>query len=131
MEPSSEKELKRAYYIKAACNGLFTVREVAERLELCPRRVKYLKAAYHRIGDAAFVHGNKGRPSPNKVPDAVRRRIVELKTTEACAGLSIARFIEKLRDQGIDYNYSTIRSILLEAGLIRRKRPTAPAPAPQ
>jgi hypothetical protein len=41
MRVVKQKEFNRAYYIKGACNGFFTVREVAERLHLCTRRVKH------------------------------------------------------------------------------------------
>jgi hypothetical protein len=97
MMPTSQKEFNRAYYIRGACEGLFTVRVVAERLHLCARRVKYLKAA--------FIHGNKGRAPANKVPDNIRKQIVDLKATEPYTGANFAHFTEILREQGILYDY--------------------------
>ena len=133
MTPTNQKEFNRAYYIRGACDGLFTVREVAERLHLCTRRVKYLKAAYRKIGDAAFVHGNKGRVPANKVPDAIRKQIVDLKATEIYAKANFAHFAEILQEQGISYDYTTIRNILVNAGIKspkcrRPKKDKAPHP---
>jgi transposase len=126
MTPTSQKELNLAYYIRGACDGLFTIREVAERLHFSTRRVKYLKAAYRSIGDAAFIHGNKGRVPANKIPDDIRKKIVALKMTEPYREVNIAHFTEILWEQGISYTKSTIRNILTSAGIKSPKchRPT-------
>jgi hypothetical protein len=86
----------RAYYIRGACEGLFSIRQIAERLPLCTRRVKYLKAAQRNIGGGAFVHGNKGCAPVNKIPDHIRKQIVALKMTEPYTGVNFARFTEIL-----------------------------------
>ncbi|MDR1325532.1 MAG: hypothetical protein LBK00_05800 [Treponema sp.] len=122
MTPTSQKEFNRAYYIRGACEGLFTVREVAERLRLCTRRVKYLKAAYRKIGDAAFVHGNKGRVPVNKIPGDIRKKIVALKAAEPYTRANFTHFMEILQEQGVSYNYTTIRNILVNAGIESPKR---------
>jgi transposase len=76
---SSQETYTRTYIIKAACEGLFTVQEAAERLKIGTRQVKQLKAAYRKVGDDAFVHGNKGRTPVNKISTTVREKIVEMK----------------------------------------------------
>jgi hypothetical protein len=121
MTPTSQKEFNRAYYVRGACDGLFTIRKVAERLRLCTRRIKYLKAAYRSIGDAAFIHGNKGRVPANKIPDDIRKKIVALKMTEPYLGANFAHFTEILQEYGISYTYSTIRNILTSAGITSPK----------
>jgi transposase len=117
MTATSQKEFNRAYYVRGACDGLFTVTEVAERLHLSARRVKYLKAAYRKVGDTAFVHGNKGRVPKNKVPDAIRKKIVDLKASEPYTRANFAHFTEILQEQGISYDYTTVRNILTSAGI--------------
>jgi transposase len=122
MTLAGQKEFNRAYYIRGACDGLFTVSQVAERLRLCARRVKYLKAAYRNIGGAAFIHGNKGRTPVNKIPDHIRKQIVALKMTEPYIGANFAHFTEILQEQGISYNYTAIRNVLISAGIASPKR---------
>jgi hypothetical protein len=112
MTLAGQKEFNRAYYIRGACDGLFTVSQVAKRLRLRTRRVKYLKAAYR----------NKGRTPVNKIPDHIRKQIVALKMTEPYTGPNFARFTEILREQGISCNYTTIRNILISAGITSPKR---------
>jgi hypothetical protein len=65
-----------------------------DRLRLCTRRIKYLKAAYRTIGDAAFVHVNKGRTPVNKIPDHIHKKIVALKMTKPYLGANFAHFTE-------------------------------------
>jgi transposase len=120
--PDEQKESDRAYYIKGACEGIFTISQVADRLHICTRRVKYLKAAYRKMGDAAFIHGNKGRTPVNKIPDDVFKKIVALKMTEPYRRVNFARFAEILRERGMSYDYTTIRKILVSAGIKSPKR---------
>jgi transposase len=120
MTLAGQKEFNRAYYIRGTCDGLFSIRQISERLRLCTRRVRYLKAAYRNIGDAAFVHGNKGRTPVNKMPDHIRKQIVALKTTEPYREANFAHFTEILRERGI--SYTTIRNILISAGITSPKR---------
>jgi hypothetical protein len=84
--------------------------------------VKYLKAAYRKVGNTAFIHGNKGRIPVNKVPDNIRKKIVDLKETEPYTGANFAHFTEILREQNILYDYTTIRNILVSAGIKSPKR---------
>jgi transposase len=42
--------------------------------------------------------------------------------TEPYTGANFARFTEILREQGVSYNYTTIRNILISAGITSPKR---------
>jgi len=42
------------------------------------RQIKRLKKRMRKDGEAALAHVNRGRPSPRRLPDPVRRRILQL-----------------------------------------------------
>jgi transposase len=102
--------------IRAACEGHYTVKQVAERLKLSEGRVKQLKAAYRKVGDHAFTHGNTGRIPVNKMPDETRKKIIELKISETYIKANFTHFTEILAEFGITYSITTIRKILTAAG---------------
>ena len=77
----STKELQRVEVISRCAQGNLAWARVAELLDLSRRHIKRLKARY-RQGDAeALAHANRGRPSPRRLPAAVRERIVHLSRT--------------------------------------------------
>jgi transposase len=114
--PKAQKQYTRAYLIKGACEGLFTVKQVAQRLKLSLPRIKQLKAAYRKIGDKAFIHGNTGRTPSNKIPDEIRRNIVEMKLNDIYIKANFTHFTEILVGLGMKYSYTSIRNILTVAG---------------
>lgn len=123
MEHPLQKAFERAYFIKGACEGLFTVTECADRLKVTPQRVKQLKRAYRTKGAAAFVHGNKGRTPAKAVPELIKKRIIELKQSEKYRDANFAHFTELLADhEGISYGKTTISGILKNAGIQSPKK---------
>jgi transposase len=103
----AQNQYTRAYLIKGACEGLFTVRRIAERLKLSQVRIKQIKAVYRKIGDRAFVHGNTGRIPTNKILDETKRDIIKLKLTYPYREANFAHFTEILAEMGIKYSYAT------------------------
>jgi hypothetical protein len=76
-----------------------------------------LKASYQRTGPAALVHGNRGRVPWNVVPAALRAHVVELAQTRY-VGLSCQHLTEHLaEDAGLVLDRTTVRRILVAAGL--------------
>jgi transposase len=113
---NSQAIYTKSYMIRAACEGHYTVRQVAERLKLSVGRVKQLKATYRKIGDRAFVHGNTGRIPVNKMPNQIKQKIVEMKSSELYIKANFAHFTEILEEEDIAYSYTTIRKTLVAAG---------------
>jgi transposase len=112
----SQQKYTRATLIKAACAGDFTAREVAERLNLSIGRVDQLKRRYRRIGDGAFIHGNKGRTPANRIPDNMRSVIVGIKLTDTYKKANFLHFTKILFEEtGLKYSYNAIRAILMSA----------------
>jgi hypothetical protein len=54
-------------------------------------------------GEAALAHANRGRPSPRRLPDAVRRRILQL------ARGTYAGFIYQALDGRVSLYYGETR----------------------
>ncbi|MDR3312562.1 MAG: hypothetical protein LBS64_05470, partial [Spirochaetaceae bacterium] len=107
----------RSYFIKGACDGFFTAREAASRLKVSIGRVDQLKRKYRQIGDAAFVHGNKGRQPINRIPEQERAIIIEAKVSNIYAKANFAHFLEILEeDYKIKRSYCAVRKLLIAAG---------------
>jgi len=74
----SQNELQRVKVIENAVQGRITVHEASGLLQLSRRQVKRLKARYDPDRVDWVRHGNRGRPKPWGVSEAIKKRIVEL-----------------------------------------------------
>src|SRR5215211_447674 len=72
--------------------------EGAARLELSERQLWRLRVAFEREGPAGLVHGNRGRPSPRRLPDADRAAILTLRRTRY-ADVNDTHFTELLAER--------------------------------
>jgi hypothetical protein len=106
--------------------GEITIEEAARRLGRSPRQVARLHARYIASGPAGIVHGNRGRPSSRRTPDALRGLVVGLATTRY-AGLNDCHLAELLAErEGIDLGRVTVRRILRAAGVASPRRRRSP-----
>ncbi len=71
------QELTRWHVLKLVLAGQLTRMQAAERVNLSYRQIKRLTAAVAKGGAAALLHGNRGQPSPRRLPEAVRARVRE------------------------------------------------------
>lgn len=106
--------------------GELSAADAATLLGVSLRTVRRLLAGYRGPdGVAALVHGNRGRPSANRVPAELRERLVELATT-TYAGVNRSHLADLLAErEGITVPARTLRRILDENGVppVRRRRP--------
>src|SRR5436309_991092 len=93
----SPKELHRPGLLKVLCSGRLTNAQVAAALGITVRQVRRLKRRFEAGGPGALVHGNRGRPSPRRLPAAVRDAVVRLMTT-VYVGFNDTHLTEKLRE---------------------------------
>jgi hypothetical protein len=78
-------------------------------------------------GEAALAHANRGRPSHRRLPDAVRRRIVQL-ARGTYAGFNDHHLCEKLVErEGFSLSRETLRRLLRNNGLGSPRKRRAPA----
>jgi transposase len=93
----SRKELHRPGLLKALGGGRLTNAQVATALGITVRQVRRLRRRFEQGGPAALAHGNRGRPSPRRLPAAVRQAVIRLMTT-VYVGFNDSHLTEKLRE---------------------------------
>lgn len=122
----SQREFQRVKVIENAVAGHITVSEAAGLLRLSQRQVYRLKARY-RPQEVSWVrHGNRGRPKPWRVPEAVRGRVLQLARGKY-AGFNDSHLADKLREvEGIELSRETVRRILRAGGLRSPQKRRAP-----
>ena len=119
-------ELQRIQVIQDAVAGRTTVREAARLLQLSPRQIKRLKQKC-RAGDTDWMrHGNRGRPKPWRMPEAVRTQILEL-AEGRYVGLNDSQLWRALTErEGIATSRETVRRILRQSGRPSPRGPGRP-----
>ncbi len=116
---------RRLYVLNELAAGRLTIVEAALALDVSIRHLKRLKARYRGEGIGALVHGNRGRHPWNAIDPVLTERVVELARTRY-VGLNHSHLADLLAErEGITLERSTIRRILLRAGL-RSPRPRRP-----
>jgi len=123
----SQKELQRVAVISSCIKGDLACARAAELLDLTPRHIKRLKARYRQGSAAALAHASRGRPSPRRLPQPVRARILDLARTRY-AGFNDHHLCEKLREvEGLPLGRETLRRLLRAHGIGSPRKRRAPA----
>ena len=90
--------------------------------QLSARQLRRIKAKMRIAGDAALIHGNKGKKPANATSDELRKQIVDIKNRDLYADMNFSHFKELLAsDFGINISYGTLRSILMDSGHVSKK----------
>src|SRR5207245_804882 len=122
----SRKELHRPGLLKALGAGRITNRQAATALRLSVRQLQRLKRQFQAGGAAALRHANRGRPSPRRLPAAVRERVGRLMKT-VYVGFNDTHLTEKLREEaGLAIRRESGRRIRRELGLPPQRARRAP-----
>ena len=117
------REQQRAEVIGRVLAGALSTSNAARQLGLSVRQVRRLEAAMLAAGSLGLVHGNRGRQPSHRLPDELRTHLVNLATT-TYAGLTLEQLQRQLAErEGLVVSRSTVRRILLAAGLIRPGTP--------
>jgi transposase len=99
--------------------------QAAEALGLTPRQVRRLRVRLRQAGPAALIHGNRGRRSDRRLPEALTTQLLAL-ARGRYAGLNDVHLTEKLTTvEGLVVSRATVQRALRAAGLSspRRRRP--------
>lgn len=115
------KEVNRLKVIEGCMDGRIKVEEAGRILGRTPRSVYRMIAKVRKKGPGGILHGNRNRVSPKRIPERVRKKLVELalgkyrdiNDTHLCEILS--------RAEGIAIGRETLRGIL-RSGQIPPKR---------
>jgi transposase len=122
----SQKELQRVAVITSCVKGDLACARAASLLNLTPRHVKRLKSRLRQGGEAALAHASRGRPSPRRLPQHVRDRILQL-ARGTYAGFNDHHLCEKLVEkEGFSLGRETLRRLLRSAGIGSPRKRRAP-----
>ena len=119
------KEQTRLQVLGSLLAEHMTLDQAATLMGVSTRHTRRLLAAYREKGAAAVAHGHRGRGAPNATPKAVAYGVVHLARTKY-RGANHTHLSELLNErEGIDLGRTTLRRILVDAGLTspRRRRP--------
>ena len=122
MTPKAQKRLQ---VLNSLLAEHITLDQAATLMGVSPRHTRRILAAYRERGAAAIAHGHRGRKAPNATPDAVVADVVHLARTRY-GGANHTHLSELLGEcDGIDIGRTTLRRILVNAGVSspRRRRP--------
>ena len=102
-----------------------TLDQAATLMGVSPRHTRRILVDYRKNGAASLAHGHRGRKPANAIPEATRSRAVHLART-VYEGANHTHLSELLSErEGLDMGRTTLRRILVNAGLSspRRRRP--------
>ena len=119
------KEQMRVQVLNSLLAEQIALDQAAELMGVSTRHARRITTAYREEGAAALAHGHRGRKPVNATPEAVIADVVRLASTRY-QGANHTHLSELLAErEGIDIGRTTLRRILLDAGLSspRRRRP--------
>jgi len=121
-----QKQLQRWHLMKMVEVGKITLKEASERIGVSYRQAKRIGRAIRERGIKGLVHGNRGRPSNNRLKESLRKKVLEL-SKGVYWDFNDTHFTEKLREcEGIDLNRETVRKLRREAGMAPKRRRRGP-----
>ena len=119
------KEQSRLQVLNSLLAEHMTLDQAATLMGVSTRHTRRLLASYREGGAAAVAHGHRGRKAPNATPETVACDVVHLAGTRY-SGANHTHLSELLSErEGIDIGRTTLRRILVNAGLNspRQRRP--------
>ena len=119
------KEQTRLQVLNSLLAEHMTLDQAATLMGVSTRHTRRLLAAYREKGGAAVAHSRRGRRAPNTIPETVAYDAVHLARTKY-SGANHTHLSELLNErEGIHIGRTTLRRILVNAGLKspRRRRP--------
>lgn len=120
----SSKENKRAWVLGKVDRGEMTAATAGEVMGLSVRQIRRLLARYRESGPQGLVHGNRGHKPKHALATDVKVQVVVLAQGKY-AGFNQQHFKEKLEGEKLYLSRSSVRRILLGAGIRspRKRRP--------
>jgi transposase len=106
--------------------GKITLGEAGEKMGVSYRQAKRIRRAVKQKGAKGLIHGNVGRPPPNRISEALRQRILDLSGGKY-KEFNDTHFAEKLvAQEGIELSRETVRRLRRRAGMEPKRRRRAP-----
>ena len=122
----TQQEQARLQVLNNSLAGYMTTEQAATLMGVSTRHTRRILAAYRQEGAAALAHGNRGRRPANATPKMTSTGIVHLARTRY-AGVNHTHLSELLSErEGIEIGRSTLRRILVSAGVNSPRQPRPP-----
>ena len=120
------REQSRIQVLNGVMEGGVSVAEASGLMGVSERHAWRLLAAYREEGSAAVAHGNRGRKPAATTSPRTQQKVMEL-AKGPYAGFNHTHLAEVLAErEGITLSRSTVRRVLLGAGLRSPRRRRAP-----
>ena len=117
----SQRERDMLKVMQVVLDGKRTQAEAARLLKRSVRQVRRIQRKLELHGDAALVHGLRGKPSNHQHESTLRQRVLKAyRSRYADFGPTLA--CEKLAEEKLHVGVETLRRWLLAEGLWERKR---------
>ena len=119
------REQTRLQVLNSLLAGHMTLDQAATVMGVSPRHARRMLTAYRDKGSSSLAHGLRGQRPHNATADTTKDRMLRLARTRY-AGTNHTHLSELLSErEGIDIARTTLRRILVNAGLSspRRRRP--------
>jgi transposase len=118
----SQRERQRFHLLQMVIKGALSLVKAAATMKISYRHAKRLAARFRRNGAAGLIHGNRGRPAANRMPTALREKILAL-SAQPYGRFNDTHFAEQLAaTEQISVSRETVRKLRRAAG-IAPKRP--------
>ena len=121
----TQQEQARLQVLNSLLAGHMTTEQAATLIGVSTRHTRRILAAYRQEGAAAIAHGNRGRRPANATPETMMTKALHLAHTRY-VGVNHTHLNELPQEhEGIDIGRSTLRRILVSAGVgsPRSRRP--------
>jgi len=120
------KEINRLRVIEGYMDGKVGVEEAARILKRSPRSVYRMVSKVREKGPEGVLHGNRNKVSPRRVPESIRKRLIEL-VLGRYRDINDTHLCEILSEvEGIVIGRETLRSILRKAGIPSKRKVKRP-----
>ena len=118
----SQRERQRFHLLQMVNKGALSLVQAAAVMKISYRHAKRLMARFRKRAAAGLIHGNRGRPPANRLPTALRQKILSL-STQRYGLFNDTHFAEHLAaTEQITVSRETVRQLRRAAG-IAAKRP--------
>lgn len=120
------QEQQRAMVLTRLLAGELTLAQATGLLGVSGRQVRRLAGRFRELGPAGLVHGNRGRPSPRRIPDEVRAAVLHL-ADGPYDGANDCHLADLLAErEGIVLSRVTLRRLLRDAHRAPTRRRRSP-----
>jgi transposase len=118
----SQRQRQRFHLLQMVIKGALSLVQAAAAMLVSYRHAKRLMARFRKRAAAGLIHGNRGRPPANRLPTALREKILSL-SAQRYGLFNDTHFAEHLAaTEQITVSRETVRKLRRAAG-IAAKRP--------